>query len=434
MQCREVQSLLPQYADDDLSRRQQEEIGAHLSGCDGCRADLRSLARSLDALSAAASTPAPDLWSRFQSRLAREATASACDRISGLLPAYLDACLPDTERAEVMEHLAGCTACAGEEQALVRSLKAVEATAGAPAPDLWPAFTGRLAATIACSEARNLLPGRLAGEGGPQTIALDAHLETCAACAAQAAAYESALGALGRAGAAPAPDLWPAFAARLEQERARQTTPVRRSALDLIPAWSRLFGQVRRPGLGFAAAAAGVALIAAAAPLLKPGEAVVRDTQPRPTRTVERPIPPPDGGKEDGAAVRMASRSSASGAAAGRIQPRVAEDGSPDGAPTAAARTRRHLQMEAPRRRENARIARREPPKPARETPETAPAGSVALAAAPPSVLPDPIAPAREVAASAEERMVDEMVHAFALFAAADEAVNRPLGTDASLQ
>lgn len=40
MNCRDLEELLSAYADDDLSRTQQEFIEKHLSGCVHCRETL----------------------------------------------------------------------------------------------------------------------------------------------------------------------------------------------------------------------------------------------------------------------------------------------------------------------------------------------------------------------------------------------------------
>jgi anti-sigma factor RsiW len=154
-----------------------------------------------------------------------------CNDATTRLAGYLDGVLPAREHREVDAHLAECDGCRREEAALRRSLDALSAVARAPrsletadAPDLWAAFTTRLASTLPCARVDELLPAYRDREL-PRTDA-DAvryHLAGCPACAAQAALLKHSLRTLEAVGAAcPPVDLWPAFSERLERERGRR--------------------------------------------------------------------------------------------------------------------------------------------------------------------------------------------------------------------
>jgi len=73
---------------------------------------------------------------------------------------------------------------------------------------------------------------------GGRASRLRAHLDSCTACARELSATQHALAALDRAAEAPAVDLWPQFAARLAEERAR------------VPFWHRWLPQFPAAGLG----------------------------------------------------------------------------------------------------------------------------------------------------------------------------------------
>jgi anti-sigma factor RsiW len=410
MQCREVEPLLPQYADDALPRRQQEEVAAHVAACAPCRKELAALARCLQALNGAAG-PAPDLWTSFAARLARE--GPACAGIAERLPAYAGGDLPAAEAAAVSAHLSACPGCSREEEALTRSLRALDG-APAPAPDLWPAFRGRLASTLSCEAVREALPVHTAGERHPQALGVAAHLDSCSSCAAEAAAYERALAALDRV-PAEAPDLWPAMAARLEQERRPRPQPL----AGLLPALRGFLAPACSPGFGVAAAAAGVAAFAF---LLfgRAGQAPATPTQPTiGTRVALAPAPAPP-----------------------VVPVRVAEaPAKPAEQPKAApVRSVRRVSARRPRvRREAAPAPRLEAPTPVR-------VASAAPAPAPPAQeLPLPAeaveapsvpggAVVVEAPGGADERMRAEMVRTLSLFAAADDAVKRPFGSNVSTQ
>ena len=46
--CDSIGELLVQYSDGELSEGESQRVAAHLSGCSGCRKELRLLGRSLD--------------------------------------------------------------------------------------------------------------------------------------------------------------------------------------------------------------------------------------------------------------------------------------------------------------------------------------------------------------------------------------------------
>jgi predicted anti-sigma-YlaC factor YlaD len=254
MRCSDVERLLPPYADSALPASQSDGIDAHLSRCAACRRELAQLQRSLDALHLAAREPAPDLWAQFQTRLAQSAAVASCRDIQALLPQFAEGDLERAQTLRVRDHLAECSECAALEAAHSRPLRTLEKVGAHPAAvDLWSTFTVRLGKSLSCREVEALLPGLLAGEPSAQTLAFQSHLHGCRACAGSLAAYEESLSALSRvAQAVPEVDLWPAFAARLEQERApRSARSGGAGWLPALGAWLR--GPLLQPAIGFAA-------------------------------------------------------------------------------------------------------------------------------------------------------------------------------------
>src|SRR5690242_5053054 len=112
MRCCDVQSLLPRYADDALPERERERVSAHVEGCAGCRRELATLERALEALNSAGRQGAPDLWERFQARLQDPAPEVSCRQARALLPGHLDGLLDAALQPGFARHLAGCAACA----------------------------------------------------------------------------------------------------------------------------------------------------------------------------------------------------------------------------------------------------------------------------------------------------------------------------------
>ena len=254
MRCSDVERLLPQYADDALPATQAEGIASHLVGCSECRIELTHLQRSLDALNLAAREPAPDLWSQFRARVAQSSAAVCCREIEALLPSFADGELERPQTLRVRDHLAECAACAALEAAHSRPMRTLEKVGRAPASiELWPAFTARLGQSLSCREVEDLLPTIMAGEPTAQTVSFQYHLHACRACAGSLAAYERSLSALSRVGqAVPEVDLWPAFAARLEEGATpRRANVVGAGWLPALGAWLR--GPLLQPAVGFAA-------------------------------------------------------------------------------------------------------------------------------------------------------------------------------------
>ena len=79
MKCQEVNELLVAYLDGEVAPSEQKTIEAHLVECAFCQKEMdclaatqRRLGRSLQAVAADAA-PSPQVWSRLEARLAREA-------------------------------------------------------------------------------------------------------------------------------------------------------------------------------------------------------------------------------------------------------------------------------------------------------------------------------------------------------------------------
>lgn len=237
MRCLEVEARLPAYLEGELPADQHASLTAHLAACTACGAELSALEVSLAVLNAAAGAPAeaPDLWDRFQARLEAELPAADCVRMRDLLPAYQDAALDEPGQYQQVErHLAACAACSEEAAWLSGSLRALEQSSclapggsAGQAPDLWAAFSTRLAGETTCEQAEELLPAYLAGEVQDlRAGTLRAHLRHCAPCAQAAFTLERSLGALDAAARTiPEIDLWPAFQKRLHAEEARRRRP-----------------------------------------------------------------------------------------------------------------------------------------------------------------------------------------------------------------
>lgn len=142
-----------------------------------------------------------------------------CSEVQDRLPEYAAETLSAVEQAAWSAHLEGCLVCRQDLEALGASLRALEAAASAPAPDLWARFEQALSAeSAACEEIRTLLPARPMGElSGAEEERVRTHLRACEPCLAEEAAFARSLGAL-HADPAPAPDLWAPFNQRLGQE------------------------------------------------------------------------------------------------------------------------------------------------------------------------------------------------------------------------
>jgi anti-sigma factor RsiW len=140
--CREMETLLPSYAERNLERAERARVRQHLAECEACARLEASCSRPFRALEQLAAEPAPvDLWPSFAARLA--ATLS-CAEVEAELPALL-AGEAVRNRLAHQAHLASCTSCAASVAAYDRSLAALSRTAQAiPDVDLWPAFDERL--------------------------------------------------------------------------------------------------------------------------------------------------------------------------------------------------------------------------------------------------------------------------------------------------
>lgn len=82
MKCSEIRDKLMDYAADELPPPEMEDVRAHISSCEGCRAELAIAERASDALLLLnAEDPVPDLIGAVRQRLDRE---QACR--SALMP------------------------------------------------------------------------------------------------------------------------------------------------------------------------------------------------------------------------------------------------------------------------------------------------------------------------------------------------------------
>lgn len=253
MRCSDVEHLLPQYMDGALPASHADRVDAHLATCSACRAEFSQLQHSLRALNLAAREPAPNLWDQFQARLADSVTAAQCREIEKLVPQYVDGGLEPSQLLQVKDHLEACTGCAQLESEFSRPLHLLDRVGATPhSVDLWSSFSERLATTLSCREAEELLPALLAGEADSKTLSLQSHLASCRSCAASLAAFGSSLSALSRvARSVPEVDLWPAFAERLQKEpAAARRRALGTGRLSALGAWLR--GPLLQPALGFA--------------------------------------------------------------------------------------------------------------------------------------------------------------------------------------
>jgi len=295
MLCRDVDQLLAEYAEDALPDARSAAVTSHLAHCASCTAELMQLRRSVAALNAAGRTAVPDLWGAMQARLAQEAVATDCAAIRELLPAFGDSELERPLVQRVRAHLDSCAPCAREERLQAVPLLALEQCLDAlPAPDLWPGFAARLATTLTCADADELLPAYLSHEPIEQGVALRLHLEHCAPCAQTAAVHAGVLACIERvAHATPEVDLWPAFAQRLRQEEERTARrPSFARILATAVAWVR--GPLFQPALGMAAFVA-IAVIGHALTAPEHRPELARVIEPRVESQPQVAAVPPEG-------------------------------------------------------------------------------------------------------------------------------------------
>lgn len=290
---------------------------------------------------------------------------------------------------ELREHLAACPACAAAAAGPARVealLNRAARSLPAPPTDLWERLQARLGATLPCTAARDWLAPAAEGALDPALRReLEGHLAGCAECAAAALAEERAVAALHRARCAPAPDLWPAFAARLaagEQQRARR--------------WR--FAPLLAPGLAAAACLALWVRGPLPAPAPRPGVAA--------PRLAAVPSPTPAAGR--------AHRD----AAAGVVLP-AAEHRPPD----RAARNHRRRPRPGPHR-----AFRSTNPDRRRAAPVPAPALAADVASVAPTIVFAALPASGDGSGyrAARQALVPEVVQVARLLAEMDSALNYP--------
>ncbi len=216
-----------------------------------------------------------------------------CGDVRPLLPEYLDELLKPEARRRVDSHLQSCDLCRAELATQNRALIVLERAAHAPAPDLWQAFSQRLASEITCTEVSESLPAyHDAALSGTRAVSVHNHLKACAACAAESEGLQTSLELLERAAEMPVIDLWPAFQARQEADRRSRETGWGRLRTALRVLWD---GPVLQPALGLAAA--GVLIIVGqhffGAPQVgRTVSPTVNSTPTPPTRVATSTLPP----------------------------------------------------------------------------------------------------------------------------------------------
>ncbi|MFN3650135.1 MAG: zf-HC2 domain-containing protein [Armatimonadota bacterium] len=151
MRCSDFRERLPELLEAELAPAEAERLERHLEACAGCAEERVRLRRALRALSTASEPAVPDLWARFSTRLG---DSISCAESRELAPAYAASELRDERALSLSEHLARCQACAAELTAYQGAFSALQAAAEAPAVDLWPAFSERLAQEEAARTAR----------------------------------------------------------------------------------------------------------------------------------------------------------------------------------------------------------------------------------------------------------------------------------------
>jgi anti-sigma factor RsiW len=141
--CRDIEALLPKFADGELARAQTLQVRDHLAECAACTAREAIHSRPFRALDQAGKAPpAVELWPAFTLRLGK---SISCKEAEALLPAML-AGASATQTLPLQSHLHACRSCAASLAAYETSLSALSRVGHAmPEVDLWPAFTARLA-------------------------------------------------------------------------------------------------------------------------------------------------------------------------------------------------------------------------------------------------------------------------------------------------
>jgi hypothetical protein len=129
------QATLLMLEDEALPPEEMAAVYAHLDGCRACQMLARELAG----------------WRRTALAFAGRRAAGSCPE-AGTLGAFAEGTLAQSERPELITHLASCGHCAADLAALVSELQGVEGEAQAPIP------------TELLARARELVPARAVRE------------------------------------------------------------------------------------------------------------------------------------------------------------------------------------------------------------------------------------------------------------------------------
>lgn len=146
-----------------------------------------------------------------------------CSQVQNLLPEYVEGALAASQQEALAAHLHACPTCTAEERSYQHAFDALNVRQAVAAPDLWTAFSARLANELSCAEARELIPL----QADPSLLAnranaLNSHLASCPPCAAESALMGRAVAAMEAVSSKlPKVDLWPGFAARTGNAPAR---------------------------------------------------------------------------------------------------------------------------------------------------------------------------------------------------------------------
>ncbi len=113
-ECNKVSGLLDAYRDGELHGGVREEVDAHLGGCDPCRRALSQIDFVATSLSGMPSyKPRRDFADDIESIINKKSKSapSDCQAVEPLLDAFHDNELEESEREQVLTHIAGCDAC-----------------------------------------------------------------------------------------------------------------------------------------------------------------------------------------------------------------------------------------------------------------------------------------------------------------------------------
>ncbi len=120
MECCAVKDRLSLYVDGALDEHTLELIEEHIGNCEICRNELVALQRLVNTTGEIKEIEPPvSLKSSILSAVAKEsAKASECERVSGLLSAFVDGELSASHRREVLSHVKSCKNCESKLVAL----------------------------------------------------------------------------------------------------------------------------------------------------------------------------------------------------------------------------------------------------------------------------------------------------------------------------